>query len=191
MGRMPLSLDEVQDLIDSWELDPRVDTVAPANQLLATMAVGDPGRIDVLQVIADHQSMRGDVDAALSTLDQAGAATDEENDVLHAMRVSFLIEAGRGDEAEPELVALRRRGPRLPSEAIERVGDTLAEAGRLREAARWFTIGLRDLDPQHDLPEPREEYALARRMRVRQALGLPEDHYDTLARTTMEERRST
>ena len=187
---MPLSLDEVHDLIDSWELDPRVDTVAPANHLLTTMAVGDPGRIDVLQVIADHQSMRGDVDAALSTLDQVGPATDEERDVLQAMRVTFLIEAGRGEEAEPLLKELRRRGPRMPSEAIERVGDALEEAGRLSEAARWFTIALRDLDPQHDLPEPGEEYPLTRRMRVRQSLGLPPDHYDALARTVMEERRS-
>ena len=27
MSPMPLSLDEVEDLIDSWELDPDVDTV--------------------------------------------------------------------------------------------------------------------------------------------------------------------
>ena len=30
MSPMPLSLDEVEDLIDSWELDPDVDTVGPA-----------------------------------------------------------------------------------------------------------------------------------------------------------------
>ena len=187
---MALSLEEVEDLIDSWEFDTRVDTIVRATELLQTMAVGDPGRIDVLQVIADHHAMRGDVDAALSTLDQAGGATDEQHDVLQAMRVTFLIQADRGTEAEPELRTLRRRGPSLPSEAIERVGDILEEAGRLREAARWFTIGLRDLDPQHDLPEAGEEYALTRRMRVRQSLGLPPDHYDTLARTVMEERRS-
>ena len=190
MGRMVLSQEEVEDLIDLWEFDPRVDTIVQATELLRTMAVDDPGRIDVLQVIADHQSMRGDVDAALSTLAQAGSATEEEDDVLQAMRVTFLIEAGRGEEAEPELRTLRRRGPRLPSEAIDRVGDALEAAGRLHEAARWFTIGLRDLDPQHDLPEAGEEYALTRRMRVRQSLGLLPDHYDVLARTVVEERRS-
>jgi len=48
MSPMPLSLDEVEDLIDSWELDPGVDTVGPATELFVTMAVGDPGRLDVL-----------------------------------------------------------------------------------------------------------------------------------------------
>ena len=38
---MPLSLDEVEDLIDSWEFDPDVDTVGPAG-LFVTMVVGDP-----------------------------------------------------------------------------------------------------------------------------------------------------
>lgn len=190
MGRMPLSLDEVQDLIDSWELDPRVDTVVPANQLLATMAVGDPGRIDVLQVIADHQSMRGDVDAALSTLDQAGGATDEENDVLRAMRATFLIQAGRDETAEPLLHELRRRGSHLPLEALERVAETLEESGRLREAMRWFTFGLRDLHPLDDVPDFDEEQALIGRRRVREALELPLDHYDALALATLDRRRA-
>ncbi|RYC10484.1 hypothetical protein [Nocardioides zhouii] len=187
---MALSLEEVEDLIDSWELDPRVDTVVPAHQLLATMAVGDPGRIDVLQVIADHQSMRGDVDAALSTLDQAGAATDEENDVLQAMRVSYLIGAGRGEEAEALLRELRRRGSNLPREALERVAETLEESGRLREAMRWFTLGLRDLHPLEDVPDFDEEQALIGRRRVRVALELPPDHYDALALATLDRRRA-
>jgi len=32
---MPLSLDEVHDLIDSWEIDPDVNTVVPAMELFA------------------------------------------------------------------------------------------------------------------------------------------------------------
>lgn len=187
---MPLSLDDVHDLIDSWELDPRVETLVPAAELLATMVPGDPGRIDLLQVIADHQAMRGDVDAALATLDRADDASEQEADVLLAMRLTFLIEAGRGDEAQPQLDQLRRRGPRLPWEAIERVADSLETVGRLREAMRWFTLGLRDLDPQHDLPDPDEEHALIGRWRVRQALELPPDHYDELARITLDLRRS-
>ena len=62
MSPMPLSLDEVEDLIDSWELDPDVDTVGPAAELFVTMAVGDPGRLDVLTW--------GGVDAALALLDR-------------------------------------------------------------------------------------------------------------------------
>lgn len=188
---MPLSLDEVHDLIDSWEFDPRVDTLGPATELLTTMAPEDPGRLDVLQVIADHQAMRGDVEAALATLGQAGPTSAEDADVIRAMRVSFLVEAGRGQEAEPLLLDLRHRGPRLPSEALERVADTLEGAGRLREAMRWFTIGLRDLDPLNDLPTAEEEYALIGRWRVRQALALPPDHYDELARITLDLRRAT
>ena len=187
---MPLSLDEVHDLIDSWEFDPRVQTLEPATELLMTMAPGDPGRLHVLQVIADHQSMRGDVDAALATLDQAGATSAEDADVLHAMRVGFLIEAGRDEAAEPLLLDLRRRGPSLPHEAIERVAEALEGVGRLREAMRWFTIALRDLDPQDEMPATAEEYALIGRRRVREALDLPPDHYDELAHVVLDLRRS-
>lgn len=187
---MPLSSDEVDDLIDSWELDPAVDTLEPAQELLATMAVGDPGRIDVLQVIADHQAMRGDVDAALATLDQAADARDEDADVVQAMRVCFLLEAGRDEEADPMLHTLRRRGSDLPGAALERIADTLEEVDRLREAMRWHTIALRDLDPRQDIPDGEEEYALFGRWRVRKALELPPDHFDNLARSILDERRS-
>jgi tetratricopeptide (TPR) repeat protein len=190
MGPVPLSLDEVEDLIDSWEIDPDVDTLGPASELFATMAVGDPGRLDVLHVIADHHSMRGEVDAALAMLDRAGPTSDDDAEVLRAMRVAYLIEGGRTDQAEPLLHDLRRRGSRLPDEALERVADALEETGRLREAMRWFTIGLRDLDPQQDLPAYEEEYALVGRWRVRRALDLPPDHYDVLARETLEARRA-
>ena len=186
--RMPLSLDEVHDLIDSWVVDPTMKTLGPATELLATMAVGDPGRIDVLQVIADHQSMRGDIDAALATLEQAGPATQDEIDVVQASRATYLIDGDRHDQAEPLLKELRRRGSDLPAEALERVAEALEASGRLREAMRWFTIGLRDLDPFQDVPTFDEELALMGRWRARKALELPPDHYDDLARTILDQR---
>ena len=187
---MALTQDEVEDLIDSWEFDPRVDTLAAGTEVLSGMGTDAPGRTYLLQVIADHHAMRGDVDEALGTLARAGASTDEERDVLQAMRITFLLQAGRAAEAEPELTLLRHRGPQLPSEAIERVADALEEKDRLKEAMRWFTLGLRDLDPQDDLPDPDEESALIGRWRVRRALELPPDHYDELARITMDARRA-
>jgi tetratricopeptide (TPR) repeat protein len=187
---MALSLDEVEDLIDSWEINPGVDTLGPATELFETMAVGDPGRLDVLHVIADHQAMRGNVDGALATLDRAGPTSDNDAEVLRAMRVAYLIGGGRAEEAEPLLHDLRRGGSRLPDEALERVAEALEEAGRLREAMRWFTIGLRDLDPHQDYPAHEEEYALVGRWRVRRALDLAPDHYDLLAREVLEARRA-
>lgn len=189
-GPMPLSLDEVHDLIDSWVIDPDVETLEPATSLLATMAVGDPGRIDVLLVIADHQALRGDIDAALATLDQAAADASEDAELVDAVRATFLIQGGRDEEADQLLRELRRRGSSLPAEAIERIAETLEEQGRLREAMRWFTIGLRDLDPSRDLPDHDEEMALIGRWRVREALELPADRYDDLARTMLEVRRA-
>jgi tetratricopeptide (TPR) repeat protein len=189
-GHMPLSLDEVHDLIDSWVIDPREETLGPANSLFATMAVGDPGRLDVLQVIADHQALRGEIDAALATLDQAAAEPGHEEDIVQATRAAYLIQDGRDDESEPLLLELRRRGAGLPWEALERVADALEEAGRLREAMRWFTIGLRDLDPSRDVPDHEEEFALIGRWRVREALELPPDHYDNLAHMTLDARRA-
>ena len=187
---MPLTLDEVHDVIDSWEFDPRVPTLVPATRLLSTMAVGDPGRIEVLQVIADHQSMRGELDAALATLDEAAREPHADADVLRGTRAAYLIGGGRGEEAEPMLLELRSRGSRMAPEALERVAEALEEAGRLREAMRWFTIGLRDLDPQHDLPNHDERSALMGRWRVRRALELPLDHYDDLEREAREIRRA-
>lgn len=186
---MPHTLDEVHDLIDSWELDPAVDTVVLTTELLETMTVGDPGRVHVIQVLADHQAMRGEVDAALATLERADAR-EGDADALEAMRVCFLLEDGRDDEADPLLRDLRRRGAELPVEALERVAETLEACDRLRESMRWFTIGLRDLDPHHDIPDQSEEYALFGRRRVREALELPPDHFDTLARTILDGRRT-
>ena len=187
---MTRALDEVHDLIDTWEIDPAVETLRPATQLLATMAVGDPGRYDVLQVIADHQSMRGEVDDALATLDEAAGEPGADADLLMATRIAYLIEAGRTDQAEPLLRDLRRRAADLSIEGIERVAEALEQRGRLREAMRWFTIALRDLDPSRDLPELDEEEALLGRWRVREQLELPADHYDLLAREIVELRRS-
>jgi hypothetical protein len=41
-----------------------------------------------------------------------------------------------------------------------------------------------------DLPAFEEEYALMGRSRVRRALDLPPDHYDVLARETLDARRA-
>lgn len=187
---MPLTLDEVHDAIDSWLIDPAVETLGPANELLATMAVGDPGRIDVLQVIASHQALRGEIDAALATLDQAGPVSGVESDVVQASRAAHLIEGGRHEEADPLLLDLRSRAASLPADARDFLAEALEASGRLKDAMRWFTIGLRDLDPQDDLPEHDEESALIGRWRVRRALDLPPDHYDELARITLDLRRA-
>ena len=187
---MTRSLDEVHDLIDTWKIDPAMETLRPATRLLATMAVGDPGRIDVLLVIADHQSMRGEVDDALATLDGAAGEPGADADLLMATRIAYLIDAGRTDQADPLLRDLRRRAADLPIDGIERVAEALEQRGRLREAMRWFTIALRDLDPSRDLPEPDEEDALIGRWRIREQLELPADHYDSLARETLELRRT-
>ena len=105
------------------------------------------------------------------------------------MRVAYLVGGGRGDEAEPLLQELRRRGPRLPDEALERVADALEEVGRLREAMRWFTIGLRDLDRSRTFRLRGGVRAHGPLARAR-ALDLPPDHYDVLARETLDARRA-
>lgn len=180
---MALRLEDVHDLIDSWLIDPAAESLGPANELLATMNVGDPGRIDVLQVIAHHQAMRGEIDAALATLDQAGPVSGVDSDVVQASRAAHLIEGGRHAEADPLLRDLRSRARTLPLDSRLFIAEALEESGRLAEAMRWFSMGLRDLDPQTELPSHEEELALIGRWRVRRALDLPPDHYDELSRT--------
>lgn len=86
------------------------------------MAVGDPGRSHVLEVIADHQAMRGDLDAALLAITEAAADPGCDADVVEAMRVAYLIQAGHGEDAEPSenFAGVGHSCPRRPSSGWRR-----------------------------------------------------------------------
>ena len=167
-GGMPLPLDEVDDLIDSWEIDPGVETLGPATALLATMTVGYPGRLDVLQVIAATRPCGG-IDAALATLDQAVdiSARGGGGRARHADRLPDRGQKsqrrGRATARTTSAAAVPASRPR-PSRGSPTPSRKPAVCS---EAMRWFTIGLRDLDPQQHLPAYEEEYALIGRSRAR------------------------
>jgi hypothetical protein len=71
--------------------------------------------------------------------------------------------------------------------ARNRVAESLEEAGLLQQAQRWFTMELRDLDPELDEPDVDERVALFGRARTRRALGQPMDAFDRLAEELREE----
>ncbi len=58
------------------------------------------------------------------------------------------------------------------------IGDVLEASDRLKEAQRWYTIGLRDFDPEVDEPGFDQNLCLSGRYRVRRLLGLPADGFD-------------
>lgn len=58
---------------------------------------------------------------------------------------------------------------------------------QLREAHRWFTMPLSYADPDS---EDLDYLCLAARLRVREALGLPQDRFDRLAFEERELRRA-
>ena len=189
---MTMTPEDVEDLIEGWELDPAIDPMPRLVALLETMKPGDPGRCHVLTTASDHAFMRGDVEQALVHLDEADeqalvhldeAEEDpgDELDYVRAMRISHLLVSGRLDEAEPLLAELRKQNEKLSATARSRVAEALEEAGLLQQAQRWFTMELRDLDPELDEPDVDERLALFGRARTRRALGQPMDAFDRLA----------
>ena len=184
---MTMTPEDVEDLIEGWELDPAIDPMPRLVALLESMAVGDPGRRRALTTASDHAFMRGDVEQALAYLDEAEEDPGDELDYVRAMRISHLLASGRLAEAEPLLVALRKQNETLSGMARNRVAESLEEAGLLQQAQRWFTMELRDLDPELDEPDVDERLALFGRALTRRALGQPMDAFDRLAEELLAE----
>jgi hypothetical protein len=97
-----------------------------------------------------------------------------------AMLLAALLPADPDGARELE-AALRQEVLDRPDAAdvIDLVGESLQQAAWHREAARWFTLGLGDVDPDAIEPEDdRAAYLLTRRTESRRALGLRPDRYD-------------
>lgn len=165
-------------------LEQIADTLGPDHrigalrQLLDELPEGSEGRAEVLSNLADDLVGDGQLDAAEDTYQ---AAIDDGGRTVLTPQVGLLTIAlarrdeGRVDELLTSLLA-RSRSDQLVVGDYEWIGESLEDAGRLRDALRWLTIPLRDIQPGDVDRLP--ILALDARYRVRRALDLPIDAYD-------------
>ncbi len=139
---------------------------------------GEDGRAEFLAALAGELHLVGDFagarEASLAAIEDGGPT---ELDPRCGLLMSEL-EAGEDDRADVLLAELlvRVRSGLIGSVECEWIASALEEAGRLRQALRWFTLPLLDVHP--DDVEDVDTRALEGRYRVRRALGMPLDGYD-------------
>lgn len=173
---------ESQDISD--EIDDIVFDMAPAQRIarlrerIAEFAPGEDGRAAFLCALAGELNMAGDLDgartASLAAIDDGGPTTLDPRCGL-LMNELHAGDQVRADEILGELLARVRAGL-LGETECEWIAGSLEEADRLKDAHRWYTIPVRDIDPEDidELPI----HLLDGRYRVRRELGLPLDAYD-------------
>ncbi|MCW2769743.1 MAG: hypothetical protein JWR27_1176 [Aeromicrobium sp.] len=173
-----MTWDELCDALDEIGLEPQGEQrLAEYHRLLATFLPGQEGRAETLARLAEEEGALGRPDEARATYQRA--IDDGGRTILDPLvgLLDLSLEHG-ADDADDLLAALltRSRADRLVIGDYEWIGESLEEAGRVREALRWFTIPLRDIQPGDIDLMP--VVCLDGRWRVRRALDLPIDAYD-------------
>lgn len=186
MADMAKTWDEISEARQHWE-----ETLPPGEyrqrlvDAVAGMAVGELGRAEYLTWLASDEE---DADPAecLAFAEQAEAdggptTIDPRATILHN-----LIRLGRTDEADQLFRALLRAPSRddVTVDLRPALGEVMEKAGRLRDAHRAYTVGLKDLDPELDSPEDDsmdDIFCLLGRYKTRRMLGLGTDHFDQYA----------
>lgn len=168
-------LDEINEINDLPDRDQRI---AAYRAKIDSFGLGHPDRAEYLMCLAGDLVVRGDHDDARRVYRDAIA--DGGHTVLSPLCGLLTVEIETSDEAATsELLGQLMQASRADALVVGDytwIGDTLEDAGRLREALRWFTIPLRDIQPG-DLDMLPED-CLAGRFRVRRKLDLPLDAYD-------------
>lgn len=183
-GQAPERLDvmELEDFDD--ELESICTTGTPAERIvvlrrrLEDFEPGETGRAEFLASLAGELNLvedyEGAREASLAAIDDGGPTELDPRCGLLANE----LDAGEDDRADLLLAELlvRVRAGSLGSVECEWIAGSLEQAGRLRQALRWFTIPLLDVHPDdiEDVDMP----TLHGRYRVRRELNLPLDNYD-------------
>ncbi|VXB35570.1 hypothetical protein [Aeromicrobium sp. 9AM] len=170
------AINEIDEIHESMGL---VGRIAAFRARASELEIGEHGRAEFLTSLAAELEMNGELDAArIAYLD---AIADGGPTELEPRCGLLMVELAAGDDDRvqnllAELLSITRLQG-LRNTEHQWVGESLEEAGRFREAMRWFTIPLRDLDPEDDL-EALPMSLLDGRWRARRELGLPRDAYD-------------
>ena len=171
-----------EDLADELEgigLEPnRPNRLREYRSLLAGLAPGEEGYAEVLASLADDLEGEGQLDEAR---DAYLAAIDDGGRTIMDPHVGLLtVELSAGDDTRVDELLTQLMGKSRTDELdimdYEWIAESLEEAGRLKQALRWFTIPLRDIQP--GAVDLLPIGCLNGRFRVRRALDLPVDAYD-------------
>lgn len=171
--------DDLSELLDDiGSTQDRAYRLDEFRQLLTSFSPGQEGRAEVLTYLADDLLRDGQLDEAQAMYQEA--IDDGGRTILepHVGLLDVALAKGDGSAADQLLQLLidKSRANQLVVGDYEWIGDSLEEYGRLRDALRWFTIPLADIQPGH--VEMMPILSLNGRWRVRRALGLPLDAYD-------------
>jgi hypothetical protein len=171
--------EEISDL----EMTLPAETKAEHFQRLADDEVAaGPRRVALLAAAGDHWQLRGEYGRARECFEAMPAAGDDDELPAAAHLLVLALETGdheRADLLDRELRQLSTE--RHLGTAYAFVAESYEEAGRLRDAVRWFSLANADVDPD-DLGAL-DVVAVIGRARARRALGLPRDRYDHAATT--------
>lgn len=171
--------DALGDELDTiGDITNRAQRVADYRRLLDQVSAGEEGWAEVQMCLADDLLAEGLADDARATyqaaLDDGGRTVLDPRAGL--LDIALAAEDGAGVDELLTRLMVSSRADELVLGDYEWIAESLEEAGRLREALRWFTIPLRDIQPGdvHLMPA----LCLNGRWRVRRELGLPLDAYD-------------
>lgn len=184
--RGPLTVDDVEELETGAGTSEQHRAVAAQLRAWAEEPHPDDERITpaVLLVSAGEQlDLAGDNEAALvlfrCAVTAQGSAPPDTRCYLH----HGLLRVGDGAEARKLADELRRERP-TDGDVYLLIGQNYERADDLVEAHRWFTMGLTHMENQvqegNDLSAAGLAALALVRFRVRRALNLPPDEYDTV-----------
>lgn len=158
------------------------DQLAPTLEALASdLPRRAPGRAEYLSSAAEWYSRAKQYDDARRCLVEVMADGGETVLLAEAQLIALYLETGDVGGADDVARSLRRRARDLDHLDFELVAEAFEAADRPADAHRWYTLALRDDEPDElEIGQPAYFCALGRR-RVREMLGLPPDRFDDAA----------
>ncbi|WP_128378663.1 SEC-C domain-containing protein [Streptomyces cavernae] len=161
-----------------------VDHQAEVARLERTAARYPEDAEHLLLQAAAHLELSGDRAAASTLYDRLlqSAAPLESPQLVRALKASNLWEYGHEAEARAIIEGVRAEAPRDPAPWVI-VAEALEAHDELEQAQETFTQGATLLLSDVTDPPYSTHALLFGRHRVRRMLGVPHDHFDTLADT--------
>ena len=195
--RRSLTSDEVEELY-SRARTPRQHRAA-AEKLAAWAEEAHPddqgvSPASLLVSAGEHLTEAGDLEGAVALFRRAVVAGQPVPPDVRCYLHGGLLELGDAGAARRIAEELRHERP-VDGDVYLFLGENLELAGDPREAHRWLTMGARrafnDIEDGDDRAVEDAAGLLMARLRVRHALDLPLDEYDTLVASALLSGRDT
>ncbi len=195
--RRSLSRDAVEELYDRARTPEQHRAAAEKRAVWAEEAHPDDPDVSPASLLVsagEHLTEAGDLEGAVALFRRAVATGQPVPPDVRCYLHGGLLRVGDTGAARRIAEELRRERP-VDGDVYLFLGENHELAGDLREAHRWLTMGARrTLDDVEDGDDRAAEDAAAllmARLRVRHALDLPLDEYDTLVASALLGERDT